>query len=120
MSVNENALQSILVEMDTQLKQNSASLQIVSAQISQKEATERLLKATVKEIESSAPGSHVWEGVGKVFIQTPVAEYTDKLNKDEESNKDQLKALNIKRDYLKLSVEKTAKSMQAILTGKPE
>jgi prefoldin subunit 1 len=123
MSVNPDALQSILVEMDTQLKQNSAALQAVSTQIAQKEATGKLLKAVVSEIESSTagdPSASVWEGVGKVFVQSPVEDYTAKLQADEAGAREQLKALKIKSEYLKSSVERTAKSMQAILTGKQQ
>lgn len=78
-----------------------------------------VLQATEKELQSSATdGSPVWRGVGKMFLATPVDEYTAQLQQQQREAKERQAALSKKKDYLEVSVQKVQDSLKQIVGGK--
>lgn len=120
MSMNPEALQKLLMEMNTQLQQNQADFQVAQQQIDRHSTNSQIASLTIKELQDNGSANDlVWEGVGKMFIAKKVDEYKEQMAQDKKLLDDQVKNLNIKKDYLKTSIEKTSKTMQSIIQGKP-
>ncbi|KAH3683969.1 hypothetical protein WICPIJ_005044 [Wickerhamomyces pijperi] len=120
MSVNPEALQKLLMEMNAQIQQNQADYQLVQQQIDRHSTNSQIATLTIQELEDNGSANGlVWEGVGKMFIAKKVDEYKDQMAKDKKLLDDQVKNLNVRKDYLKTSIEKTSKTMQSIIQGKP-
>ncbi|ONH70089.1 Prefoldin subunit 1 [Cyberlindnera fabianii] len=106
------------MSINTESLQN-ADLQVVTQQIQQKEVTSRIAEVTLKDLkENGSANDTVWEGCGKMFLATDITKYEENISEDQKTLDEQVKALKIKQNYLKTSVEKTAASMKQILTGK--
>lgn len=105
--------------MDAQLKKNSQDLELVTVQIQRKNQSAKIADISLRELQENGSNRDlVWEGVGKMFLSSNIKDYEERLEADKKEIKDQLKNMEIKRNYLQTSVENTAKSMQRILTGK--
>ncbi|KAH3680641.1 hypothetical protein WICMUC_000198 [Wickerhamomyces mucosus] len=120
MSVSQAQLESLLIEMNSQLQKNQADLQMVQVQLDRHSTNSRIADLTIKELnDNGSENNTVWEGIGKMFLASNIKNYEERLNIDKKIIDDQVKALNIKKNYLTTSIEKTSKSMKAILSGKP-
>lgn len=101
-------------EMATSLRMNKNQLEIVNQQLFQLERQEKLAETTVKELDSY-PNADVWRSCGRAFILQDKKEYVKDLNADEDSIKEQVKALKIKKNYLETSVEKTVDGLKSLM-----
>lgn len=104
--------------MDQQLQKNKAELQMVQVQLDRKTVDSKVAEVTLKELENGSGGDQVWEGVGKIFLSSPIDDYKSRLQEDQKTLAEQTKALKVKKDYLATSLEKTVSSMNTIITGK--
>lgn len=101
-------------EMAASLRMNKNQLEIVNQQLFQLERQEKLAQTTVKELDSY-PNSDVWRSCGRAFILQDKQDYVKDLNTDEQTIKEQVKALKIKKDYLETSVEKTVDGLKNLM-----
>lgn len=115
MSLNPEAVQKLLVEMDQQLRTAEAELQMTAVQLQRKLGALRVARLTQEEIGKEAAGARLWEGVGKAFVLTDKATYTARLASDETVLAEQVKALDTKKAYLDKTVENTVGGMNKIL-----
>jgi prefoldin subunit 1 len=83
------------------------------------ERDDAVLKATVIELKSSTTGNEpVWRGVGKMFLSTPVDDYVGELEQQQKENKDRKSAIEKKKDYFEVSVQKVEDSLKQIIGNK--
>ncbi|CCD23068.1 prefolding complex chaperone subunit NDAI_0B00340 [Naumovozyma dairenensis CBS 421] len=105
---------SLIQEMTTTLRTSKGQLDVVNQQLSHLERQEKIAQVTTKELDSY-PNDDVWRSCGKAFVLQKKNEYIKDLNHDENLLKDQKKALEIKQNYLKTTVEKTVDGLKAVL-----
>ncbi|ODV76034.1 prefolding complex chaperone subunit CYBJADRAFT_179100 [Cyberlindnera jadinii NRRL Y-1542] len=118
MSMSEGQLQNLLQELSASHQQYTAQLQATLGSLRTVARDEALLKATQKELGAcTKAGDSVWSGVGKMFLKTPIDEYTSELGNKSQELSDRQSALEKKKDYLEISVSKTQDSLKQILGG---
>ncbi|ODV77429.1 uncharacterized protein CANTADRAFT_56408 [Suhomyces tanzawaensis NRRL Y-17324] len=119
MSLNPEALQKLLIEMDNQLNKTKSDLSLCNLQLSRVETNLSLIKSTFSSLNKLCkPDEVVYQGVGKAFVAKNVKEYLGEISRDEKDFLDTKKNLVIKKDYLETTLEKTISSMQKIVQGK--
>ncbi|EDO18992.1 hypothetical protein Kpol_2002p63 [Vanderwaltozyma polyspora DSM 70294] len=109
--------QQIAQELTTNLRNVKIQLDTVSQQLMHLETQEKLAEVTTKELESY-PNDQIWKACGKAFVLQDKSKYVTDLKEDVGTLKEQKKALNIKRDYLDTTLEKTVDGLKAIMTQK--
>lgn len=119
MSVNPEALQKLLLEMDNQLNKTKAELSMCNLQLDRVDTNLNLIKHTTKNLKRLVDDDgKVWQGIGKAFVQTDVGTYVDTLSKDEKDFLETQKNLKTKQNYLETTLENTIKSMTQIVGPK--
>lgn len=120
MSVNPEALQKLLMEMDNQLNKTRAELSISLIQLDKVNTNLNLIKGTSQTLHQVCDvGSNekVWQGIGKCFVQNGSKSYLEEIEKDEKYFKEQKDGLLKKHNYLETTLEKTADNMTQIVGG---
>lgn len=119
MSFNPEALQKLLMEMDSQLNKTKAELSMCNLQLDRIDTNLNLINHTSKNLKTLTKGNedHVWQGIGKAFVQTDVGTYINTISKDEKEFKDAQKNLKTKQDYLQTTLDNTVSNMTKIVGG---
>ena len=104
----------IVQEMAAALRTTKAQLDMVTAQLAHLERQKLLAEVTSKELDSY-PTDTVWRGCGKMFILQDKKTYSKDLSHDEQTVKDQIKALQIKKNYLQTTVDNTVESLRRVV-----
>ncbi|KAK9326133.1 Prefoldin [Lipomyces orientalis] len=115
MSIPPEALQKVLQEIEMRVMQSQLELTNVRQQISQKQRDIRLTDLTMKELKDIPPSVGVWEGVGKMFLNVPIATHVARLEKEKSESEDQLGALNKKLNYLETTYKNAKRNIDDIL-----
>lgn len=118
MSVNTQALQQLLIEMDNQLNKTQAELSMCNLQLDRVTTNLSLIKSTSSSLNNLCDVSgreKVYQGVGKAFIQKDVKTYLDEIKEDEKGFLDNKKNLELKKNYLDTTLEKTVENMKQIV-----
>lgn len=119
MSVNPEALQKLLLEMDNQLNKTKAELSMCNLQLDRVDTNLNLIKHTTKNLKRLVgDDGEVWQGIGKAFVQTDVKSYVGVLSKDEKEFLETQNNLKTKQNYLETTLENTIKSMTQIVGPK--
>ncbi|ODQ82560.1 hypothetical protein BABINDRAFT_164334 [Babjeviella inositovora NRRL Y-12698] len=114
MSVNPDAINKILYEMDQQLQKTQADLQMTNIQLQRKQTSSKIAELTLKEINSD-PAANLWEGVGKAFFYTDHSDFVGRLEDDQKTLDDQMKSLATKKTYLETTMKNTIQHMQQMM-----
>lgn len=110
----------MLIEMDNQLSKSRAELSMVNLQMERVDTNLNMIKSTTGLLNKHCqPKENVWEGVGKAFVAIDVDDYKKKIQDDEKEFLDSKKSLNIKKNYLETTLEKTMDTMTQIVGKKP-
>ncbi|CAK7906211.1 prefoldin subunit 1 [[Candida] anglica] len=118
MSVNQEALRKLLIEMDNQLSRSKAELSMCNLQLSRVDTNLRLIQSTKSRLNTlCTDGEPVWQGVGKTFVKTDVNTYLKGIATDEKEFSDSKSSLEKKKHYLETTLEKTVDSMSQIVNG---
>ncbi|KAF2862674.1 Prefoldin [Piedraia hortae CBS 480.64] len=88
-------------------------LSLVRGQLGSKKREERVLQLSQKELNSLPKGTGVWEGVGKMFVQTSIPDVTARQEKEGETVTREIKDLEKKMHYL----DQTAKNSRLHIEG---
>ncbi|CAJ0849824.1 14805_t:CDS:2, partial [Entrophospora sp. SA101] len=72
MSLPEDALHKVLMELQTRLLENNRQLNIVKTQIQTKEREKRFAELTKHELSSLNENIRTYKSVGKAFIKTDI------------------------------------------------
>ncbi|CUM62511.1 uncharacterized protein PRCAT00000062001 [Priceomyces carsonii] len=122
MSVNPEALQKLLMEMDNQLNKSRAELSMCNLQLERVDSNINLIKQTSTSLNSLCDvkaGEVVWQGIGKAFVSCDVNSYLTSIDKDEKEFLETKSGLEKKKVYLETTLEKTIDGMSKIV-GPPQ
>lgn len=116
MSLEPQALQKMLIEMDNQLNKSRAELSMCNVQMDRVDTNIKIIDSTTSKLNKlTTPGETVWQGVGKAFLLTNVDTYKTKIGKDKENFKETQSSLDKKKHYLETTLEKTIDNMTEIV-----
>ncbi|KAF2667554.1 prefoldin subunit 1 [Microthyrium microscopicum] len=116
MAIPNEALRKVLMEIEQKSIQSSQQIQLVKAQIAAKKRESRILQLTASEVGVLPSGTAVYEGVGKMFIQTPPSDVMLRLEKEGSDLKNDVTNLEKKLHYLETTYTNSRNSFEQILT----
>lgn len=120
MSLSQEALQKLLIEMDNQLSKSRAELSLCNLLIERVNTNLAVINTTDKTLRKHCDVSNhenVWKGVGKAFIKTDVKDYLDGIEMDKTQFQDTKESLLKKQHYFETTLEKTVDNMTRIVGG---
>lgn len=121
MSVNPEALQKVLLEMDSQLNKTRAELSMVNLQLDRVDTNLGMISSTSRNLKKLASDDEaVWQGVGKAFVKTDVSTYLGSIATDEKDFLETQKGLKTKQHYLETTLNNTVKSMAQLVGPKSQ
>ncbi|KAF1984798.1 Prefoldin [Aulographum hederae CBS 113979] len=100
MSIPNEALQKLLVEIEQKAVFSQQQMGIVKSQMASKARETRMNTLTSTEVSSLPAGTPVYEGVGKMFVLTPTEEVKKRLETESEELKSETANLEKKLHYL--------------------
>ncbi|GEQ68503.1 hypothetical protein JCM33374_g2171 [Metschnikowia sp. JCM 33374] len=119
MSLDPQALQKLLIEMDNQLNKSRAELTMCNVQLDRVDTNLKIVDSTSSRLgKLTTPGDVVWKGVGRAFVQNDVTAYLGSLSKDKKDFLETQKSLHTKKHYLETTLENTVKHMTDIVGKK--
>lgn len=119
MSLDPNALQKLLIEMDNQLNKSRAELSMCNVQLDRVDTNLKIVDSTTAKLNKlTKPGDSVWKGTGRAFVRDDVTDYLDKMSNDKKEFLDAQKLLKTKQHYLETTLEKTIQNMTEIVGRK--
>ncbi|KAL3420760.1 prefoldin subunit [Phlyctema vagabunda] len=114
MSISNEALQKLVQEIETQAVQSQQQINVVKSQISIKQREIRMLQLTSSEV-STLPGDvNVYEGVGKMFVYSPINEVDKRLNTETADLKADVENLGKKLQYLETTYKNSREHIDQI------
>ncbi|KAF2255535.1 Prefoldin [Trematosphaeria pertusa] len=117
MSIPNEALQKLLQEIGQKRAFAEQQLGIVKQQKAIKGRESRMLQLTANEVESLPKDTKVYEGVGKVFVCTPIPDVQKRLASERDALKAEMSNLDKKEDYLEKTYENSKNSLEQVLRG---
>lgn len=119
MSLDPQALQKLLLEMDSQLNKSRADLAICNAQLKRVDTNVKFVETADRNLRELVDLlDPVWRGVGRAFLKTETSEYLDQINKDKKEFLETHRLLKTKQHYLETTLENTIKSMSDVVGRK--
>ncbi|KAF2430537.1 prefoldin subunit 1 [Tothia fuscella] len=115
MSISNDALRKVLEEIDQKSQFSSQQITIVKAQLSAKAREQRMLQLTASEVGALPPDTHIYEGVGKMFVMTPSDEVVARLGKETKELENDKSNLDKKLHYLETTYKNSKDSFENIL-----
>ncbi|PGH12091.1 hypothetical protein AJ79_04490 [Helicocarpus griseus UAMH5409] len=109
MSIPPEALQKLVQEIETRAIAAQQQINIVKAQITGKQRELRLLELTSNEIGQIPKDTNVYEGVGKMFVASPITNVNKRLSTETGELKTDITNLEKKLHYLE-TTHKNSKS----------
>ncbi|KAL9031711.1 MAG: hypothetical protein Q9196_000259 [Gyalolechia fulgens] len=100
MSIPNEALQKLVQEIETQAINAQREINVVKAAIISKQRDIRMLDLTSTEVRQLSDDTKVYEGVGKMFMYTPVNNVQTRLVSETAELKSDIANLNKKLHYL--------------------
>ncbi|KAF2189666.1 Prefoldin [Zopfia rhizophila CBS 207.26] len=117
MSIPNEALQKILQEIGQKKAFAEQQLAIVKQQMAVKTRENRMLQLTASEVDSLPGDTNVYEGVGKMFVCTPIPDVQKRIASESEEINADMSNLQKKQDYLEKTYENSKQSLEQVLRG---
>lgn len=114
MSINQEALQKLVNEIEAQAMMSQQQINVVKSQIAVKQRDIRLLQLTSSEVSNLPKDTNVYEGVGKMFVFSPTDEVDQRLKKETTDLKTDVDNLNKKLHYLETTHKNSKEHMEQI------
>jgi len=114
MSISNEALQKLVQEIDTQAIAAQQQISVVKNQITIKQRDIRLLELTTTEISTLPRDTNVYEGVGKMFVFSPIPDLEKKMGKDTSDLKKEIENLGKKLQYLETTHKNSTEHINQI------
>lgn len=119
MSLDPQALNKLLIEMDNQLNKSRAELSMCNVQLDRVDTNIKITDNTTAKLSAlTSPDETVWKGVGRAFVQETAGNYLDQIKKDKAGFLETQKLLKTKQHYLETTLQNTVKSMTDIVGKK--
>mmetsp|Transcript_3791 Transcript_3791/g.3685 ORF Transcript_3791/g.3685 Transcript_3791/m.3685 type:complete len:124 (-) Transcript_3791:108-479(-) len=118
MSMNPEALQKLLIEMDNQLNVSRAELSMCNLQLDRVNTNLNLIHLTTKSLNklcNTKDNEAVWQGIGKAFVKNDVNSYLKEMSQDEKEFNESKENLSKKKNYLETTLDKTLENMTQIV-----
>ncbi|KAJ7610914.1 Prefoldin [Roridomyces roridus] len=100
MSLPDDALRKILVQIQNTAVQSQRALNLTGQQANAKERERRILQLTIDEIGAIEGDVNLYKGVGKMFMMVPRKEMEKELKGQEKELSDDIASLAKKSKYL--------------------
>ncbi|KIN02081.1 hypothetical protein OIDMADRAFT_161972 [Oidiodendron maius Zn] len=100
MSIPNEALQKLVQEIESQAITAQQQINVVRSQIAAKQREIRMLQLTSNEVSTLPPETNVYEGVGKMFVFSPIGEVDKRLSTETTELKTDVENLGKKLQYL--------------------
>ncbi|KAG7452134.1 Prefoldin [Guyanagaster necrorhizus] len=100
MSLSDDTLRKILVQIQQTAVQSQRALSLSQQQTQAKERDRRKIQLTIKELETIEGNVNLYKGVGKMFMMVPRKEMENDLKAQEKELNDDINSLNKKSKYL--------------------
>ncbi|KAI9889167.1 MAG: hypothetical protein M1814_005758 [Vezdaea aestivalis] len=114
MSIPNAAIEKLFREIETQALQSLQQINVVKAQIAAKQRDVRLLELTTNEISTLADITKVYEGVGKMFVASPIPVVNKRLVLEVGELKSDVLNLQKKLHYLETTHKNSTEHMEKI------
>lgn len=115
MSISNEALQKLLREIETNHVKSQQEISLARSQLASKQREKRLAQLTSTEISSLAPGTPLYEGVGKMFVSIPAPELKDKLESQTKQVDIDIDGLSKRLHYLETTAKNSQEHIEAML-----
>ncbi|KAI3400491.1 hypothetical protein diail_3112 [Diaporthe ilicicola] len=115
MSISNEALQKLLREIETNHVKSQQEISLARSQLASKQREKRLAQLTSTEISSLAPGTPLYEGVGKMFVAIPAPELKDKLESQMKQVDTDIDGLGKRLIYLETTAKNSQEHIEAML-----
>ncbi|KAG6841568.1 hypothetical protein C0991_009603 [Blastosporella zonata] len=96
MSLSDDTLRKILVQIQTTAVQSQRALQVSQQQTAAKDRERRILQLTIDEISQIEEDVNMYKGVGKMFMIVPRKTMENELTSQEKELSDDISNLNKK------------------------
>ncbi|KAF9021779.1 Prefoldin [Hymenopellis radicata] len=100
MSLSDDTLRKILVQIQATAVQSQKAFNISQQQISTKDRERRKIELTINELQSIEGDVNMYKGVGKMFMMVPRKEMQGELKAQEKELADDIVSLQKKSKYL--------------------
>ncbi|KAJ4361176.1 hypothetical protein N0V95_002145 [Ascochyta clinopodiicola] len=117
MSGQNEALQKMLQEISQKKAFAEQQLLIVRQQKAARTREGRMLQLTSAEVSSLPAETKVYEGVGKMFVCTPIPDVQKRLESEEKTMKAEMTNLDKKEDYLEMTYKNSKNALEQALGG---
>ncbi|GAD95662.1 prefoldin subunit 1, putative [Paecilomyces variotii No. 5] len=115
MSIPNEALQKLVQEIESRAIVSQQQLGLVKAQIGSKQRDIRLLELTSTELGALPKDTNVYEGVGKMFVATPISTVEKRLGSETTELKTDITDLEKKLHYLETTHKNSVDNIDQIL-----
>ncbi|KAJ4403950.1 hypothetical protein N0V91_006252 [Didymella pomorum] len=115
MSGQNEALQKMLQEISQKKAFAEQQLLIVRQQKAARTREGRMLELTSAEVSSLPSETKVYEGVGKMFVCTPIPDVQKRLEEEEKARKAEMANLAKKEDYLEMTYKNSSNAIEEAL-----
>ncbi|KAI6246240.1 putative prefoldin subunit [Erysiphe necator] len=115
MSIPNQALANLLQEIKIQAAQAQQQIDLVQSQIRSKQREIRMLDLTSKEVTSLPPSTNVYQGVGKMFVYSPIQSLSQGLICEMNDLKIDVENLQKKLHYLETTYKNSREHINQIL-----
>jgi len=117
MSIPNEALQKLVQEIETQAILANQQINVVKSQIAAKQREIRMLQLTSSEVSTLPGDTNVYEGVGKMFVFSPIAEVGQRLTAESSALKSDVDNLAKKLQYLETTHKNSREHIETILNS---
>ncbi|TFK70454.1 Prefoldin [Pluteus cervinus] len=120
MSLSDDTLRKILVQIQQTAVQSQRALNISVQQTAAKDRERRILQLTINEVTALDKEVKLYKGVGKMFLMTPRKEMEDELKGQEKELTDDISNLNKKSKYLEKQYNDAQAQLRDIFHHSPK
>ncbi|EOD46551.1 putative prefoldin subunit 1 protein [Neofusicoccum parvum UCRNP2] len=120
MSIPNEALQKLLQEIEQKAAFSQQQIGIVKAQMAAKTREQRMLQLTSSEVDSLPKDTNVYEGVGKMFVWSPVPDVKTRLATESEELKSDTANLEKKLHYLETTYKNSRDNLEQLFRSGPK
>ncbi|KAL2047916.1 hypothetical protein ABVK25_011247 [Lepraria finkii] len=115
MSIPNEALQKLALEIESQAQSAQREINIVKTAVFAKQRDIRMLELTSSEVKSLDKDTKVYQGVGKMFVFSPMADVEKRLSSETSELKSDISNLNKKLHYLETTQKNSIQHIDKIM-----
>jgi len=118
MSIPDDALRKVLIELQNRLVENNRQLVTIKTQIQIKEREKRLAELTKKELSALEKDTKTYKSVGKAFIKADLSVLSKEMDDKSEKAASDLVTLDKSKKYLERNISDSQNGLREIV-GRP-